>query len=141
MIPDNAVLCYVDLPWAFFTTAPLAEQWGDDWNDAPYEHNAGRPYEWREGDSKPRWDVYRVAFDADYSVPSDGYTNSPYSVQAINGGAAAWLWGRYSARTPIPAGTPYPKFRQMILDSGGTVFEPVTALERPEATCASGGGG
>jgi hypothetical protein len=38
------VLCYVDGCWAFFTTKPLSEQWGDDWNDAPYEHNAGRPY-------------------------------------------------------------------------------------------------
>jgi hypothetical protein len=38
------VLCYVEGFWAFFTTRPLAEQWGDDWDDAPYEHNAGRPY-------------------------------------------------------------------------------------------------
>ena len=30
--------------WAFFT--PMFErQWGDDWNDAPYEHNAGYPYD------------------------------------------------------------------------------------------------
>lgn len=46
-------LCYVDgldTLTAFFTTRPLAEQWGDDWNDAPYEHNAGRPYRWREAD-------------------------------------------------------------------------------------------
>lgn len=38
------VLCYVEGCWAFFTTKPLSDQWGDDWNDAPYEHNAGRPY-------------------------------------------------------------------------------------------------
>jgi hypothetical protein len=23
----------------------LAEWWGDDWNDRPYEHNAGRVYD------------------------------------------------------------------------------------------------
>lgn len=39
------VLCYVRSPWAYFTTRPLFEQWGDDWNDAPYEHNAGEPYD------------------------------------------------------------------------------------------------
>ena len=38
------VLCYVYGPWAYFTSRPLSEQWGDDWNDAPYEHNAGEPY-------------------------------------------------------------------------------------------------
>lgn len=40
----KAVLCYVDGNKAWFTTKPLAEQWGDDWDDAPYEHNAGQPY-------------------------------------------------------------------------------------------------
>jgi hypothetical protein len=42
---EALVLCYVDGPWAYFTTQPLREQWGDDWSDAPYEHNAGPPYE------------------------------------------------------------------------------------------------
>lgn len=42
---DTLRLCYIDGPWAFFTTQPLDQQWGDDWNDAPYEHNAGDPYE------------------------------------------------------------------------------------------------
>ena len=41
-------LCYIDGPWAYFTTRPVAEQWGDYWDDAPYEHNAGEPY-------KPCW--------------------------------------------------------------------------------------
>jgi hypothetical protein len=37
-------LCYVKGNWAYFTSRPLSEQTGDDWNDAPYEHNAGTPY-------------------------------------------------------------------------------------------------
>jgi hypothetical protein len=41
---ENAVLCYLDENWAYFTTQDLDKQWGDDWNDAPYEHNAGPPY-------------------------------------------------------------------------------------------------
>lgn len=41
-------LCYIDddTATAYFTTQPLAEAWGDDWDDAPYEHNAGTPYVW-----------------------------------------------------------------------------------------------
>lgn len=42
---DTLRLCYIDGPWAFFTTQSLDKQWGDDWNDAPYEHNAGDPHE------------------------------------------------------------------------------------------------
>ncbi len=41
---DDPVLCYVDEPWAYFTPAALTDQWGDDWNDTPYEHNAEEPY-------------------------------------------------------------------------------------------------
>jgi len=38
-------LCYVDGPWAWFTTQGLDTQWGDGWGKAPYEHNAGDPDE------------------------------------------------------------------------------------------------
>ena len=41
---EDYKLCYVDGPWAYFTTQDLKRQWGDDWNDAPYERNAGTPY-------------------------------------------------------------------------------------------------
>jgi hypothetical protein len=40
----DPVLCYVDGVFAYFTTQSLKKQTGDDWNDAPYEHNAGEPY-------------------------------------------------------------------------------------------------
>ena len=48
-------LCYVNGPFAYFTTKEVSEQWGDDWNDAPYEHNAGKPYEWSKRDKAPKW--------------------------------------------------------------------------------------
>lgn len=32
--PQDFKLCYVDDGFAYFTTKPLTEQWGDDWNDA-----------------------------------------------------------------------------------------------------------
>lgn len=31
--------------YAFFTEVALADQWGDDWDDAPYEYNAEEPYD------------------------------------------------------------------------------------------------
>lgn len=41
---DEAVLCYCEGPWAYFTTQALHKQWGDDWNDVSYEDNASPPY-------------------------------------------------------------------------------------------------
>ena len=51
------------------------DYWGDDWDDAPYEHNAGGVYnEYIKG-------FVDFAFPLDFEViePSDGYFNSPYS--------------------------------------------------------------
>lgn len=31
--------------FAYFTDIDLKDQWGDDWDDAPYEHNAECPYD------------------------------------------------------------------------------------------------
>lgn len=41
---DDFKLCYINGSTAYFTTLSLDDQWGDDWDDAPYEHNAGTPY-------------------------------------------------------------------------------------------------
>lgn len=51
------------------------DYWGDDWNDAPYEHNAGRVYsEYIQG-------YVEFAFPLKYDVceACDGYFNSPFS--------------------------------------------------------------
>ena len=41
-------LCYIDNNKAWFTDN-FEKQWGDDWNDKPYQDNAGKPYnEWSE---------------------------------------------------------------------------------------------
>lgn len=40
-------LCYVHHNILYFTDS-FEKQWGDDWDDAPYEHNAGEPYEWED---------------------------------------------------------------------------------------------
>jgi len=125
MITPDHKLCYVDGAWAFFTTKPLTgegRQWGDDWNDAPYEHNAGTPYE-DEG-----YEIVKLAFDAELDQPGEGCYNSPYSVEMINSGAIAWL------RTPawksgdivvIPAGTPVRDFVLLVKKAGGKVYFPI----------------
>lgn len=28
-----------------YFTSDIENQWGDDWDDRPYEHNAGKPYQ------------------------------------------------------------------------------------------------
>lgn len=127
----DAQLCYVErfnesplmhtVTSAFFTTQDIKEQWGDDWNDVPFEHNADRPYEWRNHDGigcrcisaggfmtygrtgcgqeghkpvrpKHHWEVIMVRFDDDvFRMPNFGTNNSPYSVQDINNGKVPWL--------------------------------------------------
>ena len=135
------VLCYIDAPWAYFTTQPLEDQWGDDWDDAPYEHNAGAPYDpprpdlpaeeraklfpyaWLP-DGTPRWRIERVAFDGDFITPDYGYSNSPWSVQQINRGEIAWLrpapWSDHAV--VIHAGTTLPDFIDAVQRAGGCVY-------------------
>lgn len=97
--------------YAYFTPIPLSEQWGDDWNDAPYEHNAGIPYddiidevkETKEGirvvTKKHEVEIVRVPFYIPYDggwkikfAKDWGGCNSPFSVEDINGGAVAWIY-------------------------------------------------
>lgn len=51
------------------------EQWGDDWDDVPYEHNAEGVYEQYVSGHK---DV-SFPFDDIVLEPCDGTCNSPYS--------------------------------------------------------------
>jgi hypothetical protein len=120
---DLSVLCYVRLPWLYFTTRPLNEQTGDDWNDAPYEHNAGPPYERSPDGSR----IYRMAIATDLEEPCTWHTNSPWSVDDINRKVVPWLQGpRYGNRQgndPIWAGETYAEVRAKVLRMGGRVFE------------------
>ncbi len=51
------------------------KQWGDDWNDKPYEHNAGRVY---DEFVKGHQDIV-VEFEKAVFTPDCGHINSPYS--------------------------------------------------------------
>lgn len=124
---SEPVLCYVREPWAYFTTQALDKQWGDDWNDAPYEHNAGHPYG-PYGDEllNKAWEIVVVAYDGPFETPCEGQLNSRWSVEQINAGAVAWLRShRYSSAPPvvIPAGTTLDEFRRLIVRGGGRVYE------------------
>ena len=51
------------------------DYWGDDWNDAPYEHNAGRVYqEYIKG-----YVEFAFPLKCDVCEACDGYFNSPFS--------------------------------------------------------------
>ena len=99
MANDNYRLCYVSNNILYFTDN-FKHQWGDDWNDAPYEHNADPPYEWDERESW-KWNITHgrghiryIAIMPEWCIrqPCDGHLNSPYSVENINKGAIAWLY-------------------------------------------------
>lgn len=112
-------LCYVDGPWAWFTTRELSEQWGDDWDDAPYEHNSGGPYRY-DGH-----ELMKVAWEGPLLEPHDGHCNSPYSVKSINAGACAWLRTESWVRDVVcvPAGVGLEEFKQLVESVGGSVYE------------------
>lgn len=103
---------------------------GDDWNDVPYEHNAGYPYEYdydapEQGVENgqgiyPKINIKKIYFElSDYKVPRSGYLNSPYSVETINKGVVAWIW---NDNFKLFAGTTIDKFIETIEDNGGTVW-------------------
>lgn len=126
-------LCYIKGNKAWFTNN-FEEQWGDDWNDAPYEHNAGEPYDsWHEL-IEDNEDIFKRKYkrheikhkvlyfeteDWSEKRPCDDFCNSPYSVEDINAQAVAWL--RTSDFT-ILAGTTYENFIDIIEKHDGKVF-------------------
>lgn len=126
-------LCYAVNEWAYFTTRKLEEQRGDDWDDAPYEHNAGSPYCYDKNDQErgyDPWGIKRVGYSGPFELPCDGYQNSPYTVEMINAGAAAWLrtdqWTKPSVN--IPAGTTLPEFIRLVHSVDGEVYLPAKDL-------------
>ena len=85
--------------FAYFTPIPLKDQWGDDWNDTPYEHNAELPYDnfWINGVSTEHV-IVQIPFaykeEITFKLPSDWSWggNSAFSVEDINSGVIAWIF-------------------------------------------------
>lgn len=122
----TAKLCYVRYGFAYFTTN-FDDQWGDDWNDAPYEHNAGHPYEWNDHawKDKPEWKIYSVAYQCKLDTPDTNQFNSPYSVEMINNKVVPWLKpDKYEKNQEhrIWAGATMSEFITIVKEVGGSVF-------------------
>lgn len=119
---QEPILCFVKEPWAYFTTQSLKKQWGDDWNDAPYEHNAGEPY-LPHGDEKS-WEIIKVAWDGDFDTPDSYVANTNWSVEDINNKCVPWLASAsfMDRRICIWAGTRLPVFKKLIKKGGGDVY-------------------
>lgn len=132
MSTNEPRLCYVSSNWAYFTTQELKNQWGDDWDDAPYELNAGPPYSWGEYERSKHidpWTITKVAFSGAFMQPCDGHVNSPHSVQMINRGDVPWL---RLGHTKIMAGATLNEFIAAVQGRGGKVYVEYQGEPSPE---------
>ena len=126
-------LCYVNGNKAWFTNN-FEHQWGDDWDDRPYEHNAGEPYDsWseliedNEDISKRKYKDHPIKLKTLYFETNDwsekrscdGFLNSPYSVEDINKQAVAWI---HTDKFNILAGTTYEDFIKIIQRHNGEIY-------------------
>jgi len=106
----GGVLRYIDryAPVAYFCEPDAS---GDDWNDAPWEHNAERPTSY----------ITRVVYlDSGMETPGFNMINSPWSVDDINAGAVAWLSGHAAGRGAfIPGGATVDEFVRQVEAAGG----------------------
>ena len=121
-------LCYVDGNEAWFTS-DWKNQWGDYWDDRPYEHNAGSPYSHYFDDNHVEHEIQlkKVYFDIPLGIvkePGYGLTNSPYSVQDINNRRCPWLIIEQKGTHYIFAGISYTNFVRQIEELGGTIYVP-----------------
>jgi len=109
---EDYKLCYIKNNYAYFTTQDLEKQWGDDWNDAPYEYNAGDPYE-------GEWDILKIFFESTLNTPSNIYTRFQYSVEDINTNKVPWL---EKDQNIIMAGCSIDDFIKKIIDLDGKIY-------------------
>lgn len=132
-------LCYVEGGRLWFTSCPLDKQTGDDWNDVPYEHNAGQPYEWQEHTELERYEVKWGYFMGLFLDPAEfsNRANSPWSVDMINTGIVPWLRSSsypFSGQdVKIFAGESPAKVASKIISAGGELWVPLDKqLVNPE---------
>ena len=75
-------LCYVENGIMYFTN-DMDTAHGDDWDNAPYEHNASEPYE--------EYIALMIAFNGD-CMKKEPFDRGSFSVNEINKGAIPWLY-------------------------------------------------
>ena len=122
-------LCYVEGNKAWFSDN-FENQWGDDWNDRPYECNAEVPYtSWEEKigedeEGKPIYRVHKIKHKTLYFETEDWMDQRPcdigrFSVEDINKQAVAWV---HTDKYNILAGTTIEKFIETIENNGGKIY-------------------
>lgn len=126
-------LCYVEGQKAYFTSN-FEKQWGDDWNDRPYECNAGEPYDdWseliedNEDRHKRKYKNHPIYIETLYFETHDWCESKPcekgrFSVEEINKGAIAWI---ITDKFCIQAGTTMKDFIKIIKENGGTIWKKI----------------
>lgn len=139
--PEGMQLCFIDGPWAWFTSLPVKEQWGDDWDDAPYQHNAGNPHSEEgvthvkvafDGPLYPPGEGPRTRYDGIEATGSEGYF---VAVEDMNRGEdrVPWLvetgYGEMygEAGVEIYAGASIEDFIDSVEEVGGSVYCEVSA--------------
>lgn len=115
-------LCYIKNGKAWFTDS-FDNQWGDDWNDKPYEYNAGEPYDdWTEDSGiKHRIELQTLYFETNSWSEKEPCDMGEFSVEEINKGTVAWL---HTDDYNIMAGALMEEFIKTVMDNGGMVFLP-----------------
>ena len=125
-------LCYIEGNKAWFTNN-FEKQWGDDWNDRPYECNAGYPYDsWseliedNEDILKKKWKQHRIKHKTLYFEVHDWGEKRPcdmgdFSIGDINKQVVAWL---HTDEFTILAGTTYENFIDIIEKHNGKIYLP-----------------
>jgi len=134
-------LCYIEGNFAYFTTQDLDKQTGDDWNDAPYDLNAGEPYtptiyypsgkkdprDWTNG--KPNWEIKKLVWEGDFDEAKNIYMediNCIYCVDDINNKKVPWLeyqgYSNEDLEIKIWAGCSIKEFKKLIKKGGGKIY-------------------
>lgn len=126
-------LCYIYGQKAYFTS-DFEHQWGDDWNDRPYECNAEAPYEHllEEIPHQPpvydkKYKEHKIELETLYFETNDWNEQKPcdmgrFSVEDINKGTVAWI---HTDKFNIMAGTTIKDFIDIITKNGGTIWKKI----------------
>lgn len=112
-------LCYIDGNKAWFTDN-FDRQWGDDWDDRPYQCNAEEPYDsWREEYKEHPINLKTLYFETNDWSEKKPCDMGSFSVKDINKGAAAWI---HTENYNIVAGTSMEEFIKTIEENGGKIY-------------------
>jgi len=114
-------LCLMLGDMAYFHSKVFHEVWGDDWNDAPLQHNAGQPYV-DEGDK-----CVSCYVTGPFEQP---FYEMDKAVSQINNQRSPGIWLRYENRYESDNtlwGAAYPgmtthEFVRWVEERGGSVY-------------------